>query len=411
MSTALDATARWPEEPDGSRARAPLLRRVQSHWNDLMGRRAEDDLLLVTTRSSDDSRVLILVILASLLFLAVVVALRDASPAVASLAGLVCACAAFEVACGPVERRLARPAVLRLIAAKTAFYAVAIGVFLGIAMSSDDLTLYARHPIAFLIYPILVAAAGLRGEPRLPLAAGLFSLLSYGAVCALVPRVAAASAPDTARSLLRDFDGASVIGHVVILFCATLTAVASARRGQAVRRLSVRDGLTGLLNRQIFDACLVHERERAERSGLPLSVAMLDVDHFKQLNDVHGHVFGDDVLRWIARLLRQSVRATDLVARYGGEEFVVVFVDSADDRLLERIDGLRARIAGAEIRPTPGAGPVRVTVSAGIARWPTDADDVHAALRIADDRLYLAKRAGRNRLIAAGPGDGAAAGD
>lgn len=218
--------------------------------------------------------------------------------------------------------------------------------------------------------------------------------------------MATGATPPKADALLRDFDGTATAGHAVILVCTAVVAVASARRGQAVRRLSVRDGLTGLLNRGIFDVCLAHERERAERSGLPLSVAMLDVDHFKALNDAHGHAFGDDVLRWVARLLRDSVRSSDLVARYGGEEFVVLFVDSADHRRAERIDHLRESIAATGIRTAEGREPVRVTVSAGIARWPADAGDVRAALRIADERLYLAKRMGRNRLVADGAGIG-----
>jgi diguanylate cyclase (GGDEF)-like protein len=191
-----------------------------------------------------------------------------------------------------------------------------------------------------------------------------------------------------------------MIGHALILFCTTLVAMASARRGQAVRRLSVRDGLTGLLNRRAFDACLASEGERARRSRLPVSVAMIDVDLFKGLNDTYGHAFGDEVLRWIGQLLRQSFRSIDLVARYGGEEFAVVFVDAEAGGLVERLDGLRARVAATDVRPAGSAKPVRVSISVGVASWPADAADVQGALATADERLYQAKGSGRNRVVA-----------
>jgi len=100
-----------------------------------------------------------------------------------------------------------------------------------------------------------------------------------------------------------------------MILCTTVMAVAAARRAKAIGSISVRDGLTGLLNRRAFDLCLASEADRARRSLQPLSIAMLDVDHFKSLNDDYGHSFGDDVLRWIARTLRERVRRTDLVAR------------------------------------------------------------------------------------------------
>jgi diguanylate cyclase (GGDEF)-like protein len=184
-----------------------------------------------------------------------------------------------------------------------------------------------------------------------------------------------------------------------MLLCMTMMAAASAWRGQAIRRLSVHDGLTGLLNRRAFDARLAVEGERVRRAGAPLAVAMIDVDLFKRLNDLHGHAFGDEVLRWIGALLRETFRTTDVVARYGGEEFVVVFVDSSADGVVARLDRLRERIAGTGLRPS-GESEVRVSVSVGVARWPQDGLEVDALLAEADRRLYLAKDAGRNRVVA-----------
>jgi diguanylate cyclase (GGDEF)-like protein len=306
--------------------------------------------------------------------------------------------AGFEGVCFVYERRAGRS--WRLLVVKVAVYAVVIGAALWFLMASPDDVIYTRHPTVFLIYLLLITASGLRDDPRLPLVAGTFALLSYSVIGACVPLLAAASPPAKAEALLRDFAWTPMIGHALILFCTTLVAMASARRGQAVRRLSVRDGLTGLLNRRAFDACLASEGERARRSGLPLSVAMIDVDLFKGLNDTWGHAFGDEVLRFIAQLLRQSFRSIDLVARYGGEEFAVVFVDAEARGLVERLDGLRARVAATDLRPAGCAAAVHVSISVGVASWPADAADEQAALASADERLYRAKAAGRNRVIA-----------
>ena len=127
---------------------------------------------------------------------------------------------------------------------------------------------------------------------------------------------------------------------------------------------------------------------------------MLDVDHFKRLNDEHGHAAGDEVLRWIAERLRAEFRATDLVARYGGEEFAIVFVEAQSQNLGARLEALRARVAASP--PALEGEPPRVTLSIGLASWPRDGDEAAEVLARADARLYAAKRAGRNRLIAEG---------
>jgi diguanylate cyclase (GGDEF)-like protein len=396
----LDTEAPWTREAQ-IRRRAPLWRRIQGHWNDLVGSRAEDELLVASDRSAGNPGLLILAFLAAIGAMAVVTGVRDRVDSFGTLMALVGAAVGFEVISQMVERR--RPRLHWLIQLKVAFFAVGIGAAIWVSVRSPDAVAYTRHPIVFLIYLLLITTAGLRDEPRLPLGAGLYALLSYVAVGLTVPGVAAESGPVKAAALLRDFDGTAMISHSLMLICTTAMAVASARRGQAVRRLSLRDGLTGLANRQVFEACLSSEAERARRSGQPLSVAMIDVDFFKSLNDTYGHAFGDEVLRWIARRLRESFRSTDLVARYGGEEFVVVFVDSSDDRLVARLDALRERIASTVFHPGQSAESVRVTVSVGVGCWPADAPNVRAALAVADERLYLAKGAGRNRVVAESP--------
>jgi diguanylate cyclase (GGDEF)-like protein len=163
--------------------------------------------------------------------------------------------------------------------------------------------------------------------------------------------------------------------------------------------------LTGLLNRHALDQCLDHLVSGAKQQGTVLTVAMIDIDHFKQLNDRHGHQAGDEVLRWVSGWLLRGFRATDLVARYGGEEFVVAFPDHADNRILQRLETLQRGIAETPVRSRSAEEDIQVTVSVGVARMPGDADGVHEVLALADRRMYAAKRGGRNQVVVTGDGD------
>ena len=173
-------------------------------------------------------------------------------------------------------------------------------------------------------------------------------------------------------------------------------AEANARLAQ----LAVTDGLTGLYNHRHFHERIALEVERSQRSGLPLSLLMLDVDHFKQFNDTFGHPAGDEVLRQLARVLTDTRRANDVVARYGGEEFAVILVDTAKFTAAKVAERVRERVAGHDFSDAaPRAG--RLSVSVGVATFPDDGTDAEALVRAADTALYAAKRAGRNRVVLA----------
>jgi diguanylate cyclase (GGDEF)-like protein len=174
-------------------------------------------------------------------------------------------------------------------------------------------------------------------------------------------------------------------------------AEANARLAQ----LAVTDGLTGLYNHRHFHERLTLEVERSQRSGLPLSLLMLDVDHFKQFNDTFGHPSGDEVLRQLARVLADARRANDVVARYGGEEFAVILVDTAKFTAAKVAERVRERISSHRFNHGDSQPGGRVSISVGVGSFPDDAGDAEALVRAADDALYGAKRAGRDRVVLA----------
>lgn len=163
-----------------------------------------------------------------------------------------------------------------------------------------------------------------------------------------------------------------------------------------VQRLAIEDALTGLYNRRHFDTALRAEFERAQRFGRNLSLAMADLDHFKNVNDRFLHQTGDSVLQIIANILRQSVRGVDIIARYGGEEFVLLFPETGVEAAARVCEKIRAQIAAYPWNPL--ALGLVVTISIGLS------DDLSQGpeelVRAADRKLYEAKNAGRNRLIA-----------
>lgn len=167
---------------------------------------------------------------------------------------------------------------------------------------------------------------------------------------------------------------------------------------QALRELATLDALTGAFNRRHFFEVARASIALAERHGSTTCAAMIDVDHFKAVNDTHGHAIGDEVLAMVGRICRMESRETDIVARYGGEEFVLLLPETnleTASAVVERIRGVLSAICVA----APG-GPVGVTVSAGIAQRVGD-EALDSLLRRADAALYEAKRAGRDRVLSA----------
>jgi diguanylate cyclase (GGDEF)-like protein len=169
---------------------------------------------------------------------------------------------------------------------------------------------------------------------------------------------------------------------------------------EELRRLATRDQLTGLLNRREFDRILEEEVERALRFGHALALVMVDIDHFKRINDQHGHPAGDAVLREIGRRLTGVVRTVDRVVRLGGEEFGLILMQSEKAAALEVGQRVCAMIRGADVA-IDGAPALKVTVSAGVAVLPQDARGGAELVAAADKALYAAKNGGRDRVAGA----------
>ena len=163
-----------------------------------------------------------------------------------------------------------------------------------------------------------------------------------------------------------------------------------------LREQVVRDPLTGVFNRRFLDDMLPRELSRATREGYPVAIIMLDLDHFKRINDEYSHATGDEVLKSFTQLLRQGARDSDMVCRYGGEEFVVIMPKMSVDSALERVDAWRAELQESTI--ACGDCRINITVSAGIAAFPMHGDTPEELLARADEMLYRSKRLGRSRI-------------
>lgn len=171
-----------------------------------------------------------------------------------------------------------------------------------------------------------------------------------------------------------------------------------------LEELAVTDPLTGMRNARYFHARLAEEQAERERTGRPLALAIIDLDHFKRVNDTYGHPVGDDVLANVARAIASVTRHGETAARIGGEEFALLLPGSTGAAAREAADRVRNAI-GAMSTPVPDqvGVTIRVTASAGVASTADLPDaDIHALYTAADDALYRAKAEGRNRTVVAG---------
>jgi len=165
--------------------------------------------------------------------------------------------------------------------------------------------------------------------------------------------------------------------------------------------LAIKDGLTGLYVHRHFQHRLQQEIASAQRYGRGLAIAMIDIDNFKRFNDTYGHQLGDDVLRAVSDIIRQSLRDTDSAYRYGGEEMTIILTETTAAEARVVTERIRQSIEAYQI--DSGKGPVHVTASFGLAEWQSTLKDKSELIKHADDALYQAKDAGRNQVIVWAP--------
>jgi diguanylate cyclase (GGDEF)-like protein len=238
--------------------------------------------------------------------------------------------------------------------------------------------------VAFALYLLAILATSLRNDGRIATFAGMLAAVEWVSLS----RVFGTGAEDQ-------------VGELIIIAAATMLARIIVSRARGLRLSSIRDNLTGLLNRAHFEERLAIELMRSSRHHRPLALAIIDVDQFKRVNDTAGHLAGDEVLREVGVRLTKSVRRTDLCARFGGDEFALAFIDTSVADAAAKLEEIRRTVSATPI-PLRIQALVTITCSAGVAVAPLDGTDATTLISIADTRLLAAKHAGRDRLMVAG---------
>lgn len=251
--------------------------------------------------------------------------------------------------------------------------------------------------VVWAFYLISIVLTALRNDGRLTLYVTLLAIAEYGllAWCVL-----ATAEPEQLASV--DYGIASAanqIERLVLILLMGLLTIALVQRMQRLIELSGRDGLTGLPNRLWLLQRMPAIFEEVRGEGASLSLALVDLDHFRRVNDEVGHRDGDRALRHIATLIAETLATRERIVRIGGQEFVLL-LHCPLGNAWERVDRLRRAIGERPFVPEFGADPQRITFSAGLAAWPQDGADLSALLHSADRRLRQAKRDGSNRVVA-----------
>lgn len=238
--------------------------------------------------------------------------------------------------------------------------------------------------------PAVPPCMGLRRDPSIR---PVFTLMiAFGLFLGIVLPLGVAPFVEWRPGMQSTFRLFSLLGGFGVgLLAFAVVRVTLYETARQLARAATVDSLTGLLNYRFFHYQLTAECSKSSRYERPLSLAVIDIDHFKQVNDTYGHQTGDAVLRELADLVRKQVRAADTPCRIGGEEIALILPDTEPAQALTVCERLRAAVAEHDF---PHVG--HLTVSAGIAGYPGDAADERQLLHLADAAMYSAKQAGRN---------------
>jgi diguanylate cyclase (GGDEF)-like protein len=176
------------------------------------------------------------------------------------------------------------------------------------------------------------------------------------------------------------------------------SALHNVRLMDLTRHAAVTDGLTGAYNRRFFDEILEKQILLSKRRNVPLSLLIIDLDHFKRFNDLYGHLTGDKVLRQLTECMKNSIRASDILARYGGEEFAIILPEASMQNALKKADKVRQNVESINLDNIVSGQSVKLTISIGVASFPEHGTDYNTLVNSADGALYKAKGGGRNRV-------------
>jgi diguanylate cyclase (GGDEF)-like protein len=253
--------------------------------------------------------------------------------------------------------------------------------------------------VVFEGYFLAIGATTLRYDKRICVVATLLALVEYFDVVVIASTWWDLNNPIYAPFSYGMFSWTAQTSRLILMLTAGLLSLAVVSRTQQLLRLSTSDPLTTLFNRGYFGERIAVEVSRASRYKQALTIAMVDVDHFKSFNDQHGHVAGDTVLQMIASTLRCSFRKSDIVARYGGEEFVIVMPETDSKTASRKLEEFRRTVENTPLQVSKAHSPVYITISAGVAGLPNDGMKDEDIINIADARLFQAKRNGRNRIV------------
>lgn len=253
--------------------------------------------------------------------------------------------------------------------------------------------------ITFTLYALAIMVSALRYDGRLVRIAGVIAVAEYLGLIAWAN--ATGHVFDSLGHRIPGSGLRSQVEYSIILLTASALAAVIVDRAQVLRLSGIRDPLTRLANRGYFHERAHEELARTARNSRPSTIAMLDIDHFKAVNDNHGHAAGDLVLSTFASVLRSTLRGSDLLARLGGEEFALLLPETSLEHAHVTLDAIRATLRDTAVE-LPSGATVRVTFSAGIAVWPEDGTGVLRLLQVADERLLAGKRGGRDIVVAVG---------
>jgi two-component system cell cycle response regulator len=288
--------------------------------------------------------------------------------------------------------------------------------WLSFASSSFDVTLVSSALALFLVlnephtavnskvvfegYFLAIASTSLRYDKRVCITAGLLAFSEYLAIVYFAATHWDLNSPAYAPYPYGVFGWSAQVSRLIIMLTASVLSFSLVARSQKLLQLATKDPLTGLFTRGYVDDRFAVELSRARRYGKALTIAVIDADRFKSLNDTHGHLAGDIALRKIGELLHDTFRQSDTAGRYGGEEFVVILPETDIAAAQQKLESLRESVASSPIALGTRAEKIQMTISTGLATFPQDGENAAELFALADERMFQAKREGRNRVVA-----------